>query len=90
MARYLGPTCKLSRREGTDLFLKSGIRPLESKCRADSVPVNMVRDVVVFQTMGYSCEKNKKCDEHTEFLRNNFETITKKQRSSKELQVKHF
>lgn len=38
MARYLGPTCKLSRREGTDLFLKSGIRPLESKCRAESVP----------------------------------------------------
>lgn len=38
MARYLGPTCKLSRREGTDLFLKSGIRPLESKCRAESIP----------------------------------------------------
>ncbi|MEH6544521.1 MAG: 30S ribosomal protein S4 [Porticoccaceae bacterium] len=38
MARYIGPTCKLSRREGTDLFLKSGIRPLESKCRADSIP----------------------------------------------------
>ena len=38
MARYLGPTCKLSRREGTDLFLKSGIRPLESKCRADNAP----------------------------------------------------
>lgn len=38
MARYLGPTCKLSRREGTDLFLKSGIRPLESKCRADAAP----------------------------------------------------
>ena len=38
MARYLGPTCKLSRREGTDLFLKSGIRPLESKCRAESAP----------------------------------------------------
>jgi small subunit ribosomal protein S4 len=38
MARYLGPTCKLSRREGTDLFLKSGIRPLESKCRAESGP----------------------------------------------------
>ena len=37
MARYLGPKSKLSRREGTDLFLKSGIRPLESKCRADSV-----------------------------------------------------
>ena len=38
MARYLGPKLKLSRREGTDLFLKSGVRPLESKCRADSVP----------------------------------------------------
>ena len=38
MARYLGPTCKLSRREGTDLFLKSGVRPLESKCRAESAP----------------------------------------------------
>lgn len=38
MARYLGPTCKLSRREGTDLFLKSGVRPLESKCRAESIP----------------------------------------------------
>ena len=38
MARYLGPKLKLSRREGTDLFLKSGIRPLDSKCRADVVP----------------------------------------------------
>ena len=38
MARYLGPTCKLQRREGTDLFLKSGVRPLESKCRSESAP----------------------------------------------------
>ena len=38
MARYLGPKLKLSRREGTDLFLKSGVRPLESKCRADTIP----------------------------------------------------
>ena len=38
MARYIGPTCKLARREGTDLFLKSGIRPLESKCKVDKVP----------------------------------------------------
>jgi small subunit ribosomal protein S4 len=33
MARYIGPKCKLSRREGTDLFLKSGAKPLESKCK---------------------------------------------------------
>lgn len=38
MARYLGPTCKLSRREGTDLFLKSGVRPLDSKCKAETAP----------------------------------------------------
>ena len=38
MARYLGPTCKLARREGTDLFLKSGVRPIESKCRFEAVP----------------------------------------------------
>ncbi len=38
MARYTGPTCKLARREGTDLFLKSGIRPLESKCKAENPP----------------------------------------------------
>jgi len=38
MARYLGPTCKLSRREGTDLFLKSGVRSLESKCKAETAP----------------------------------------------------
>ena len=38
MARYLGPTCKLARREGTDLFLKSPIKPLDSKCRIDKLP----------------------------------------------------
>jgi small subunit ribosomal protein S4 len=38
MARYLGPTCKLSRREGTDLFLKSGTRALDSKCKLDTPP----------------------------------------------------
>ena len=38
MARYLGPKLKLSRREGTDLFLKSGVRPLDSKCKAETIP----------------------------------------------------
>ena len=38
MARYLGPKCKLSRREGTDLFLKSSVRPLESKCKLEVPP----------------------------------------------------
>ncbi|HIL39089.1 MAG TPA: 30S ribosomal protein S4 [Methylococcales bacterium] len=38
MARYLGPTCKLSRREGTDLFLKSRGKSLEGKCKLDTPP----------------------------------------------------
>jgi small subunit ribosomal protein S4 len=38
MARYLGPKCKLARREGTDLFLKSGVRPIDSKCKTDTIP----------------------------------------------------
>lgn len=38
MARYIGPKCKLSRREGTDLYLKSGLRPLESKCNLETPP----------------------------------------------------
>ncbi|KPJ81544.1 MAG: 30S ribosomal protein S4 [Gammaproteobacteria bacterium SG8_30] len=38
MARYLGPKCKLSRREGTDLFLKSAVKPLESKCKLEVPP----------------------------------------------------
>lgn len=38
MARYVGPSCKLSRREGTDLGLKSARRSLESKCKQDTKP----------------------------------------------------
>ncbi len=38
MARYLGPTCKLSRREGSDLFLKGRGRSLEGKCKLDQRP----------------------------------------------------
>jgi small subunit ribosomal protein S4 len=38
MARYIGPKCKLSRREGTDLFLKSGVRALDTKCNIETPP----------------------------------------------------
>lgn len=33
MARYIGPKCKLSRREGTDLQLKSGVKPFDVKTK---------------------------------------------------------
>ena len=38
MARYIGPTCKLARRAGTDLLLKSRGRSLDSKCKLDTPP----------------------------------------------------
>lgn len=38
MARYIGPKCKLSRRERADLSLKSGVRALDSKCKLDTAP----------------------------------------------------
>lgn len=38
MARYLGPKLKLSRREGTDLFLKSGVRAVDTKCKIEQAP----------------------------------------------------
>ena len=38
MARYIGPKCKLSRREGSDLFLKSGAKALENKCNMETAP----------------------------------------------------
>ncbi|GIS97277.1 MAG: hypothetical protein CM1200mP24_05610 [Gammaproteobacteria bacterium] len=60
MARYLGPKLKLSRREGTDLFLKSGVRPLDSKCKADTLPGQhgaVDREPLI--TL-FNCEKSKK------------------------------
>ena len=38
MAKYIGPKCRLSRREGTDLNLKSAIRDIENKCKVDRTP----------------------------------------------------
>lgn len=38
MARYIGPTCKLARREGVDLSLKSPARALDSKCKLEQKP----------------------------------------------------
>ena len=38
MARYTGPTCKLARREGSDLSLKSRARSLDTKCNLEKLP----------------------------------------------------
>jgi len=61
MARYTGPTLRLSRREGTDLYLKSGVRAIESKCNMDSPPgVAAGARREDFQITVFSLEKNKK------------------------------
>ena len=38
MARYIGPKCKLARREGSDLYLKSARSSIDSKCKIDTAP----------------------------------------------------
>lgn len=56
MARYTGPKCKLARREGTDLFLKSARRAIDSKCKLDTKP-------------GQHCAKNTRLSDYGVQLR---------------------
>ena len=59
MARYIGPKCKLSRREGTDLLLKSGIKPLESKCKLE-VPPGGIKGERRTRLSGYGIQLREK------------------------------
>lgn len=59
MARYLGPKCKLSRREGTDLFLKSGVKSLESKCKLE-VPPGGIKGERKARLSGYGVQLREK------------------------------
>jgi small subunit ribosomal protein S4 len=59
MARYLGPKCKLSRREGTDLFLKSGVKSLESKCKHE-VPPGGIKGERRARVSGYGLQLREK------------------------------
>ena len=60
MARYIGPKLKLSRREGTDLFLKSGVRAIDSKCKIDTSSwSSTVRVSRVCLTTVYNCVKTE-------------------------------
>ena len=60
MARYIGPKSKLSRREGRDLLLKSGIRSYESKCRSETIPGHHGIRRGRLSDMVFSSEKNRK------------------------------
>lgn len=59
MARYLGPKLKLSRREGTDLFLKSGVRAIDASVKLNKLLASTVRVNRVCLTMVCSCVKAK-------------------------------
>lgn len=59
MARYIGPKAKLSRREGTDLFLKSARRSLADKCKIDSKPGQHGRTSVA-RTSDYGTQLREK------------------------------
>ena len=59
MARYLGPTCKLARRDGTDLFLKSGVKSLESKCKLE-VPPGGIKGERRARVSGYGLQLREK------------------------------
>ena len=78
MAKYTGPTCKLSRREGTDLFLKSRVRSLDSKCNLEKVPGQTTDRRRAFQTTGCSCGKSRKYAVPTGFWKSSFVTTTRR------------
>lgn len=60
MARYRGPTCKLARREGTDLFLKSGLKPLEGKCKLETPPGTKQQATKKGRLSGYGLQLREK------------------------------
>jgi small subunit ribosomal protein S4 len=60
VARYIGPKCKLSRREGTDLFLKSARRSLDTKCKLDSRPGQHGAKMTRISEYGTQLRENQK------------------------------
>ena len=75
MARYLGPKCKLSRREGVDLSLKSGIKSLDVKAENHRLVAPSAVAAVARLTILSICEKNKNCVAYTAFWNGSFATI---------------
>jgi ribosomal protein S4 len=78
MARYIGPSCKLSRREGTDLFLKSGARALDSKCKIETAPGQHGQRRGRLSDYGVQLREKQKYVVFTAFLKSNSVVITKK------------
>jgi small subunit ribosomal protein S4 len=78
MARYRGPTCKLARREGTDLFLKSGVKPLESKCKLETPPGGQGQRRTRLSDYGVQLREKQKLRRMYGVLERQFRTYYKK------------
>lgn len=60
MAKYTGPALKLSRREGVDLFLKSGVRAIDTKCKLDTAPGQHVANKARLSDYGMQLREKQK------------------------------
>lgn len=78
MARYLGPKLKLIRREGTDLFLKSGIRSVDSKCKFEQSPGQHIVRKPRFSDYGIQLREKQKVKRIYGILERQFSNYYKK------------
>lgn len=83
MARYLGPKLKLSRREGTDLFLKSGIRSVDSKCKFEQSPGQHSNKKPRFSDYGIQLREKQKVKRTYGILERQFSNYYRKAARSK-------
>jgi len=88
MARYLGPKLKLSRREGTDLFLKSGVRAIDTKCKFDTTPGQHGAGRARISDYGLQLREKQKVRRIYGVLEKHSVTTTKKRLDLKATQVK--
>lgn len=78
MAKYLGPKLKLSRREHTDLFLKSGIRSIDSKCKFERSPGHHSTRKTRFSDYGIQLREKQKVKRMYGILERQFSNYYKK------------
>ncbi len=88
MARYLGPKCKLSRREGCDLLLKSGVRDHKSKCKSEKLPGQHGDKKPRLNSYGIQLREKQKIRRLYGILEKQFRNYYKKAARQKALQVK--
>lgn len=88
MARYLGPKCKLSRREGTDLYLKSGVRDHKSKCKSEKLPGQHGGNRPRLSDYGLQLREKQKSAVYMVCWKSNSVIITKRLQVKKALPVK--